>query len=97
MNHMSQEKENSKKYVCRLGGSFVFGKDIAAPVSLIIKQMVPTAIDQLPNLFSMWKHGSGHLMERSCIIIAPHIPLCPNINTCPKLEQAVSHEAKLKT
>lgn len=45
MKHTSQEKGNSKKYVCRLGGSFVFGKDIAAPVSLIIKQMVPTAID----------------------------------------------------
>lgn len=28
-----------------LGGSFVFGKDIAASASLIIKQMVPTAID----------------------------------------------------
>lgn len=28
-----------------IGGSFVFGKDIAVPVPLIIKQMVPTAAD----------------------------------------------------
>lgn len=28
-----------------IGGSFVFGKGIAAPVTLIIKQMVLTAMD----------------------------------------------------
>lgn len=35
MNHLSK-KETQKKYVCMLGGSFIFGKDITAPVSLLI-------------------------------------------------------------